>query len=80
MYERIETPKIAGTELIFPYYPENDSCVYCTGDYPVDPTRFDVILTTGETIQKVCPVCLYEIFLEYPKYIKQINRRDVGHG
>ncbi len=74
-YERVEVPKIEGTKLIEPYYPENDNCVYCEGSYPVDPTRFDVILTNDIKIEKVCSVCLYEVFLEHPKYIKQINKR-----
>jgi len=74
-YERIEVPKIESTEIILPYYPDNQDCVYCEGTSPVDPTRFDVILTNDIKIEKVCPVCLYEIFLEYPKYIKQIIKR-----
>ncbi len=75
MAEMIKTPRIGNTEVIAPYYPDNQDCVYCTGDYPVDPTRFDVILNNGIKIERVCSICLYEIFLESPKYIKQIIRR-----
>lgn len=65
--------KIEGTGIVAPYHMIQSNCVYCAGDHPVDHTRFEVKLSTGQVIGPVCNVCITEYIFEDPSNIATIT-------
>ena len=73
MEKKKEERSIKGTKIFKPIYPEDDKCVYCRGDYPVDATIFSVLLKNGVVIAPICDVCLGENMMQDPNAVKVIT-------